>query len=138
MHGDDQVAKSAASMASFGWTLASMVADTGEPIAGHGRVPVATMLGLSEVPMIRLSQRDEAERRACRIADAICRATPFFSSHGHTRSCAVWRNGVVAARACRRESARAPPWPQAVGSFVAQPLRASSRSPSRSLRPLTF
>ena len=34
-----------------------------------GRVLAATMLGLSEVPVIRLGHLDEAERRAYRIAD---------------------------------------------------------------------
>jgi len=69
MHGDDQVAKIAASMAKFGWTVPCIVADDGELIAGHGRVLAATMLGLSEVPVIRLGHLDEAERRAYRIAD---------------------------------------------------------------------
>ncbi|SIS91969.1 DNA modification methylase [Phaeovulum vinaykumarii] len=36
---------------------------------GHGRVLAATMLGLTEVPVIRLSHLDEAERRVYRIAD---------------------------------------------------------------------
>ena len=69
MHGDDQVAKIAASMAKFGWTVPCMVADDGELIAGHGRVLAATMLGLTDVPVIRLGHLDEAERRAYRIAD---------------------------------------------------------------------
>lgn len=69
MHGSDQVAKIAASMAKFGWTVPCMVADDGELIAGHGRVMAATQLGLSEVPVIRLGHLDEAERRAYRIAD---------------------------------------------------------------------
>ena len=56
-------------MAKFGWTVPCMVADDGELIAGHGRVLAATMLGLTEVPVIRLSHLDEAERRAYRIAD---------------------------------------------------------------------
>jgi len=45
MHGDDQVAKIAASMAKFGWTVPCLVADDGELIAGHGRVLAAAMLG---------------------------------------------------------------------------------------------
>ncbi|EEW23730.1 hypothetical protein Rsw2DRAFT_3326 [Rhodobacter ferrooxidans] len=45
------------------------VADDGELIAGHGRVLAAAMLGLKDVPVIRLSHLDEAERRAYRIAD---------------------------------------------------------------------
>ena len=69
MHGDDQVAKIAASMAKFGWTVPCMVADDGELIAGHGRVLAATLLGLTEVPVIRLGHLDETERRAYRIAD---------------------------------------------------------------------
>jgi ParB-like chromosome segregation protein Spo0J len=69
IHGTDQVAKIAASMAKFGWTVPCMVADDGELIAGHGRVLAATMLGLKDVPVIRLSHLDEAERRAYRIAD---------------------------------------------------------------------
>ena len=69
IHADDQVAKIAASMAKFGWTVPCMVADDGELIAGHGRVLAATLLGLTEVPVIRLSHLDEAERRAYRIAD---------------------------------------------------------------------
>ena len=45
------------------------MADDGELIAGHGRVLAATLLGLSDVPVIRLGHLDEAERRAGRIAD---------------------------------------------------------------------
>ncbi len=69
MHGSDQVAKIAASMAKFGWTVPCLVADDGELIAGHGRVLAATLLGLTEVPVIRLGHLDDAERRAYRIAD---------------------------------------------------------------------
>ena len=46
-----------------------MVAEDGELIAGHGRVLAATMLGLKDVPVIRLGHLDETERRAYRIAD---------------------------------------------------------------------
>jgi hypothetical protein len=69
IHGTDQVAKIAASMANFGWTVPCLVADDGELIAGHGRVLAAIMLGLTDVPVIRLGRLDEAERQAYRIAD---------------------------------------------------------------------
>ena len=46
-----------------------MVADDGELIAGHGRVLAATLLGLTEVPVIRLGHLDDAEQCAYRIAD---------------------------------------------------------------------
>jgi len=68
-HGDDQVAKIAASMAEFGWTVPVLVAEDGEVIAGHGRILAATQLGLTEAPVIVLGHLTEAQRRAYRIAD---------------------------------------------------------------------
>ncbi len=53
-HGPEQVAKIAASMAEFGWTVPCLVAGDGELIAGHGRVLAATQLGLTEAPVIVL------------------------------------------------------------------------------------
>jgi len=68
-HGADQVAKIAASMAEFGWTVPCLVADDGELIAGHGRVLAAEMLGLTEAPVIVLGHLTDEQRRAYRIAD---------------------------------------------------------------------
>jgi ParB-like chromosome segregation protein Spo0J len=69
VHGADQVAKLAASMAEFGWTVPCLVGEDGELIAGHGRVLAATQLGLTEAPVIVLGHLTEAQRRAYRIAD---------------------------------------------------------------------
>ena len=68
-HDADQVARIAASMAEFGWTVPVLVAADGELIAGHGRVLAAAHLGLAEVPVIVLGHLTEAQRRAYRIAD---------------------------------------------------------------------
>jgi ParB-like chromosome segregation protein Spo0J len=68
-HDADQVAKIAASMAEFGWTVPVLVAADGELIAGHGRILPAAHLGLSEAPVIVLGHLTEAQRRAYRIAD---------------------------------------------------------------------
>ena len=68
-HGADQVARIAASMAEFGWTVPCLVAEDGELIAGHGRVLAATQLGLTEAPVIVLGHLTEAQRRAYRLAD---------------------------------------------------------------------
>src|SRR6056297_1616809 len=68
-HDADQVARIAASMAEFGWTVPCLVAADGELIAGHGRVLAAAQLGLSEAPVIVLEHLTEAQRRAYRIAD---------------------------------------------------------------------
>ncbi len=69
MHGEDQVARLAASMAEFGWTVPCLVGEDGELIAGHGRVLAATQLGLTEAPVIVLGHLTEAQRRAYRLAD---------------------------------------------------------------------
>jgi DNA modification methylase len=69
VHGADQVAKIAASMAEFGWTVPCLVGEDGELIAGHGRVLAATQLGLTEAPVIVLGHLTEAQRRAYRLAD---------------------------------------------------------------------
>ncbi|MBL8658849.1 MAG: site-specific DNA-methyltransferase [Rhodospirillales bacterium] len=68
-HSADQIAKIAGSLAEFGWTTPVLVADDGEIVAGHGRVLAAAHLGLSEVPVIRLSHLSPAQVRAYRIAD---------------------------------------------------------------------
>ena len=47
-HSDAQVAKIAASMAEFGWTVPVLVSSDGEVIAGHGRIMAAAQLGLTE------------------------------------------------------------------------------------------
>lgn len=53
----------------FGCTVRCVIADDGEPLASHSWVLAATMFGLTEVPLIRLSHLDETERRSHRIAD---------------------------------------------------------------------
>ncbi|MDB5658094.1 MAG: modification methylase [Cypionkella sp.] len=68
-HDANQVAKIAASMAEFGWTVPVLVAADGDLIAGHGRILAAAHLGLTEVPVIVLGHLTEAQRRAYRIAD---------------------------------------------------------------------
>jgi ParB-like chromosome segregation protein Spo0J len=68
-HGPDQVARIAASIAEFGWTVPCLVAEDGELIAGHGRILAAMELGLTESPVIVLGHLSEAQRRAYRIAD---------------------------------------------------------------------
>ena len=68
-HGDDQVARIAASMLEFGWTVPVLVDGDGGVIAGHGRLLAAHRLGLDSVPVIRLEHLTPAQVRAYRIAD---------------------------------------------------------------------
>ena len=60
-HGAEQVAKIAASMAEFGWTVPVLVDGDGEVIAGHGRILAAEQLGLTQVPVIVLDHLTEAQ-----------------------------------------------------------------------------
>jgi ParB-like chromosome segregation protein Spo0J len=69
LHGEDQVAKLAASIARFGWTVPCLVDARGVLIAGHGRLLAARSLGLAQVPVIRLDHLTDEDARAYRIAD---------------------------------------------------------------------
>jgi ParB-like chromosome segregation protein Spo0J len=69
LHSADQVAKVAASIASYGWTVPLLITEDGEVIAGHGRLLAARHLGFTEVPVIRLSHFSPEQVRAYRVAD---------------------------------------------------------------------
>lgn len=68
-HSKKQVKQIADSIQRFGFTNPVLVADDGSIIAGHGRVAAAKLLNLPEVPTLRLSHLNEAERRAYMLAD---------------------------------------------------------------------
>jgi DNA modification methylase len=68
-HSEDQVAKIAASLIEFGWTVPILVDDAGEVIAGHGRILAAQQLDITEVPVIRLGHLTPEQVRGYRIAD---------------------------------------------------------------------
>lgn len=68
-HSKKQLKQIATSIERFGFTNPVLVSDEGEIIAGHGRVEAAKLLGLKDVPTIRLSHLSGPERRAHVIAD---------------------------------------------------------------------
>ncbi|MER8848552.1 site-specific DNA-methyltransferase [Mesorhizobium australicum] len=68
-HSKKQVRQIAESMSRFGFTNPVLVSDTGEIIAGHGRVMAAKELGIAAVPTLRLSHLSAEERRAYVLAD---------------------------------------------------------------------
>lgn len=68
-HSKRQIKQIANSIERFGFTNPVLVADDGGIIAGHGRVRAAELLGMTEVPTLKLSHLDEAERRAYILAD---------------------------------------------------------------------
>jgi DNA modification methylase len=68
-HSRKQVRQIADSIERFGFTNPVLISDSDEIVAGHGRVEAAKLLGLDQVPTIRLTHLSAAERRAYVLAD---------------------------------------------------------------------
>lgn len=68
-HSPDQVAQIAESVKVFGWTNPVLIDEAGGIIAGHGRVMAADMMGMADVPCIRLAHLSATQRRAYALAD---------------------------------------------------------------------
>ncbi len=68
-HSPAQIAQIAASIREFGFTNPVLIDDQGGIIAGHGRVLAAQQLGLTQVPCLRLSHLNDAQRRTYILAD---------------------------------------------------------------------
>lgn len=68
-HPPEQVARIAASIREFGWTIPVLVDEAGTLIAGHGRVLAARQLGLSDVPTMVARGWTDAQVKAYRLAD---------------------------------------------------------------------
>lgn len=69
VHSKKQIKQIAASIERFGFVNPVLVSDSGEIVAGHGRVEAAKLLGMKTVPTLALSHLSEAERRAYVLAD---------------------------------------------------------------------
>jgi ParB family transcriptional regulator, chromosome partitioning protein len=68
-HRTKQLDRLVRSMREFGFTNPILIDEKGEIIAGHGRLEAALLLGLDQVPVIRLCGLTDAQKRAYRIAD---------------------------------------------------------------------
>jgi hypothetical protein len=68
-HSKKQMKQIARSIERFGFVNPVLISDDFEIIAGHGRVEAAKILGLRQVPTVRLSNLSPAERRAYVLAD---------------------------------------------------------------------
>jgi len=68
-HSEAQVAQIAASIREWGWTMPILIDETGNIIAGHGRVMAAQKLNIKDVPCMTAEGWSEAKRRAYVIAD---------------------------------------------------------------------
>ena len=68
-HSRKQVRQIAASIERFGFCNPVLIDDRDQIIAGHGRIEAAKLLGLTEVPAMRLSHLSADEKRAYILAD---------------------------------------------------------------------
>ena len=68
-HSDAQVAQIAASMVEWGWTNPVLVDESGNVLAGHGRILAARQLGYEDVPTMVADGWTEAQKKAYVIAD---------------------------------------------------------------------
>ena len=68
-HSKKQIRQIADSIERFGFTNPILVTDDAGVIAGHGRLEAARLLGMRQVPTVKLSHLSEAERRAYVLAD---------------------------------------------------------------------
>jgi DNA modification methylase len=68
-HSKKQIWQIAESIKRFGFTNPVLISDDDEIIAGHGRVEAAKVLGIDNIPTVRLSHLNAAQRRAYVIAD---------------------------------------------------------------------
>ena len=68
-HSKKQIRQIADSIERFGWTNPVLIDGQDQIVAGHGRVAAAKLLGIDEVPTIRLEYMSEVEIRAYVIAD---------------------------------------------------------------------
>lgn len=63
-HSRKQVSQFADGIRCFGFTNPVLVSDDGEIVASHGRIMAANQLGMTDVPVLRLSHLKPDERRA--------------------------------------------------------------------------
>lgn len=68
-HSKRQIKQIAASIERFGFTNPVLVDDSLMILAGHGRVEAAKLLGLDEIPTVKISHLSEADKRAYVLAD---------------------------------------------------------------------
>lgn len=68
-HAKKQLEQIAASIRRFGFTNPILIDEADGIIAGHGRVEAAKLIGMTEVPTVRLADMSGAKIRAYVIAD---------------------------------------------------------------------
>lgn len=70
-HSGEQVEQIAASIREFGFTNPILIDNENEIIAGHGRLAAAQIVGLTEIPAVRLSGLSSEQARALPLTSSI-------------------------------------------------------------------
>lgn len=68
-HPDDQIKKVAESIREFGFNQPIVIDNNNEIVVGHGRYEAAKILGLKDVPVIKLEKLTKEQIKAYRLAD---------------------------------------------------------------------
>jgi hypothetical protein len=68
-HSPEQIAQIIASINEFGFTSPILIDETGNLIAGHGRLAAARQMGMIVLPAIAIEGLSEAQKQALRLAD---------------------------------------------------------------------
>jgi DNA modification methylase len=68
-HSKKQIRQIARSVEQFGFTNPVLLDRQDRVLAGHGRLAAARLLGMTQVPTIRLAEMSEAQKRAYALAD---------------------------------------------------------------------
>lgn len=68
-HSPEQIGKLAGLIKEFGFIGAVVIDESGELVAGHGRLAAARLLKMTQVPAITVKHLTESQRRALVIAD---------------------------------------------------------------------
>jgi ParB-like chromosome segregation protein Spo0J len=68
-HSKKQIHQIAASIKEFGFLNPALIDEHDVIVAGHGRVEAAKVLGMAEVPTIRIDHLSDAQKRAYVLAD---------------------------------------------------------------------
>lgn len=68
-HSRNQIRQIADSIETFGFTNPVLIDGTGNILAGHGRVEAAKLLGMDEVPCLRIEHLSPEQKRAYVLAD---------------------------------------------------------------------
>jgi ParB-like chromosome segregation protein Spo0J len=68
-HSKKQIGQIADSIHEFGFTNPVLIDENAQIMAGHGRVEAARLLGMSEVPTLRIDHLSEVQKRAYILAD---------------------------------------------------------------------